>query len=315
MDIMEFDGFDMNGFNVFSDEIEGAVKLPTTGLEPGVTYRHDVEYAQIDDTKLHLQILIPTNRIEMGKQMMGSPDAQKYPCVVYTQGSAWFKQDVYGNIPNISKLAARGYVVAVVEYRHSGIASFPAQAKDMRNAIRFMKVHAEEFNILPDRIIAAGDSSGGHTALFAGIIKDDDTDDNLFPGTDADVKGIVNYYGSTTFMFPDSNPITINHCLPDSPEGQVMGGKNLLEQPELARALSVECNIDENTDIPPVLNIHGTADIIVNAKCSVTVYNRLKECGKDTELILLDGASHGGNEFWTDELIDKVTAFIERCIA
>ena len=305
---------DFSNFKPYSEEVEGAVKLPTTGLEAGVIYRHDVEYADIDGTSLHLQVLIPVNRIEMGKIMMKSPDARKYPCVVYTQGSAWFKQDVYGNIPNISRLAARGYVVAVVEYRHSGIASFPAQAKDMRNAIRFLKKHADEYNILPDKMIAAGDSSGGHTALFAGIIKDDDTEDNLFPGVCADVKGIVNYYGSTTFTFPDSNPITTNHCLPDSPEGQVMGGKNLLEHPELIRAVSVDCNIEKDTDIPPVLNIHGTADIVVSPKCSVAVYNRLKECGKETELILLEGASHGGNEFWTDEVIDRVTAFIEKCI-
>ena len=306
---------DLSNFKPFSSEVEGAVKLPTTGLEVGVTYRHDIEYANIDGTSLHLQILIPVNRAEMEKIMMKSPDARKYPCVVYTQGSAWFKQDVYGNIPNISKLAARGYVVAVVEYRHSGIASFPAQAKDMRNAIRFLKKHADEYCILPDKIIAAGDSSGGHTALFAGIIKDDDTEDNLFPGVSADTKGIVNYYGSTTFTFPDSNPITMNHCLPDSPEGQVMGGKNLMEHPELIRAISVECNIEKDTDIPPVLNIHGTADIVVNPKCSVVVYDRLKECGKETELILLEGAGHGGNEFWTDEVINRVTAFIEKCIS
>lgn len=310
---MDFN-MDLSKFKPFSEEVEGAVKLPTTGLETGVTYRHDVEYANINGTALHLQILIPVNRIEMGKIMMRSPDARKYPCVVYTQGSAWFKQDVYGDIANIARLAARGYVVAVVEYRHSGIASFPAQAKDMRNAIRFMRKHADEYNVLPDQIIGAGNSSGGHTALFAGIIKDDDTDDNMFPGVSADVKGIINYYGSTTFTFPDSNPVTMNHCLPDSPEGQVMGGKNLLEHPELIRAISVECNIEEDTDLPPVLNIHGTADIIVNTKCSVIVHNRLKECGKDSELILLEGAGHGGSEFWTDEMLDRVTAFIERCL-
>ena len=310
---MEFNSL-LSNFKPFSEDIEGVKKLPTTGLEKGVTYRHDVEYAEIDGTKLHLQILIPTNRVEMGKQMMRSPDIKKYPCIVFTQGSAWFKQDVYANIPNLSKLAERGYVVAVVEYRHSGIAPFPAQAKDMRNAIRFMKKHAEEFCVLPDKVIAAGDSSGGHTALFAGIIKDDDSNDNLYKGISADVKGIINYFGSSTVMFPDSNPITVNHCLPDSPEGQVMGGKNLIENPELARALSFECNVDENTNIAPVLNIHGTADVVVNTKCSLTVYNRLKECGKDTKLVLLEGANHGGNEFWSDEVLDIVTTFIERCI-
>lgn len=310
MDIAEF----IKNFKPFSENVEGAVKIPTTGLEPGVMYMHDVEYAEIDGNKLHLQILIPTNRIEMGLRMSQNPAAAKYPCVVFTQGSAWFKQDVYAQVPNLSKLAVLGYVVAIVEYRHSGIAPFPAQAKDMRNAIRFLKANADKYNILPDKMIAAGDSSGGHTALFAGLLKDDDTPDNLFPGVSASVKGIINYYGSTTFMFPDSNPITPNHCLPDSPEGAVMGGKNLLENPELARALSVDCNINPDTEIAPVLNLHGTADFVVNCKCSVAVHNRLKECGKDTSLILIDGAGHGGNEFWTDEVLKHVTDFIKKCI-
>ncbi len=301
-------------FRPFSEEVEGAVKLPTTGLETGVRYIHDVEYANIDGTALHLQILIPNNRVETMKAMRQSPDVTRYPCVVYTQGSAWFKQDVYAQIPNIARLARRGYVVAIVEYRHSGIASFPAQAKDMRNAIRFLKANADQYNILPDRMIAAGDSSGGHTALFAGIIKDDETDDNLYKGVSADVRGIINYYGSTTFMFPDSNPVTVNHCKADSPEGIVMGGIDLNEHPKLKEAISVDCNINEDTAIPPVLNIHGTADIVVNCKCSVAVHNRLKECGKKSELILLEGAGHGGSEFWTEELIDRVTDFIQRCL-
>ena len=310
---MDFDKF-LSTFKPFSEDVPGAEKLPTTGLEPGVTYMHDVEYAEIDGTKLHLQILVPTNRIEMGKRMGQAPDAKKYPCVVFTQGSAWFKQDCYAQVPNLAKLAVLGYVVAIVEYRHSGIAPFPAQAKDMRNAIRFLKAHADKYNILPDKMIAAGDSSGGHTALFAGILQDDDTTDNLFPGVSASVCGIINYYGSTVFTIPDSNPITANHCLPDSPEGVVMGGKNLLKNRELLEALSVDCNIKPETNLPPVLNIHGTADFVVNAKCSVIVHNTLKECGKDTSLILLEGAGHGGNEFWTDEVLGRVTKFIERCI-
>ncbi|MBQ3376074.1 MAG: alpha/beta hydrolase [Erysipelotrichaceae bacterium] len=304
----------LNMFKPFTDEVEGAVRIPTTGLEPGVNYIHDVEYADIDGNVLHLQILIPSNREEMMKRMMQRPDTKKYPCVVYTQGSAWFKQDCYARIPEIARLAERGYVVAIVEYRHSGIARFPAQAKDMRNAIRFLRKNADKYYIDPDKIIGAGNSSGGHTALFAGIIKDDDTKDNLYPGFSAYVKGIINYYGSTTFTFPDSNPVTMNHCKADSPEGLVMGGVDLNENPELIKAISVDCNIFPETDLPPVLNIHGTADVVVNCKCSVAVHNRLKECGKDSELILVEGAGHGGSEFSTKEVLDLVTRFIEKCL-
>ncbi len=144
------------------------------------------------------------------------------------------KQNIYGKVPDLAKLARRGYVCAIVEYRHSGIAYFPAQANDALNAVRFLRRNAAKYGIDPEKIILAGDSSGGHTAMWAGMLHNDESEYNLFPGISAEVKGIVNYYGSTSVMAPDSNPITVNHCRPDSPEGMVMGRRDLLENPELA---------------------------------------------------------------------------------
>ena len=62
-------------------------------------------------------------------------------------------------------------MIAVVEYRHSGIAPFPAQAIDTRNAIRYMKLHAKEYKADVNQMFVAGDSSGGHTAFFSQLIR------------------------------------------------------------------------------------------------------------------------------------------------
>jgi acetyl esterase/lipase len=293
---------------------EGAAVIETTGDEPGVSYLHDVEYANIDGTPLHLQILAPSSR-NCGYSPFEEKQKFALPCYVFVQGSAWMPQYVYGNVPMLSKLALRGYVCAIVEYRHSGIASFPAQIKDARNAVRFLRKNAGRFGVDPERMIMAGDSSGGHTAMWAGMLHDDDTEDNLFPGVSAGTCGIVNYYGSTSVMAPDSNPIQTLHCLPESPEGMVMGGKNLLENPELARQLSVECNIDEDTVMPPVLIFHGTKDRLVNCEGSAILYERLRETGHPADFYLIRGADHGGPEFWTDEVLDIVDAFCKKCFA
>ncbi len=309
---MEVKSYTYEELPEFTDEVEGAGIIETTGDETGVNYFHDVEYANVDGTPLHLQILIPACRNDGFV-----PFAEKLPfarpCYVFIQGSGWMQQYVYANVPSLSKLAARGYVCAIVEYRHSGIASFPAQPKDARNAIRFLKKNAGRFGIDPDRMIVAGDSSGGHVAMWAGLIRDDDTADNLYPSVSAEVKGIVDYYGSTSVIAPDSNPQTVNHCLPDSPEGLVMGGKDLLANPDLARALSVECNIDESTVIAPSLIFHGTKDRVVNCTGSVVLYKRLKETGHDVSFYLVKGADHGGPEFWTDQILDIVENFMRRC--
>lgn len=316
---------EMFQFPVFTDHVEGAVTIPTTGDEQGVTYMKDIVYSTYGETKLHLQILVPVTRNrpvmepmppEM-KAKLGIPDIKKdwsYPCLVYVPGSAWAKQNCYGEIPILSEYAKMGYVVAIVEYRDYTIATFPAPIVDARNAVRFLKSHADEFAIDPERMVLAGSSSGGHTASYAGIFHDDEEDTNQYPGVSGEVKGIINYFGCTDFTFPDSNPIIRDHCGPDSPEGKEMGGIDLNQYPELIEKLSVVTNIKEDTDIVPMLIFHGTADFVVNAKCSVNLYNVLKACGKDVSLYLLEGSGHGGNEFHAPEMRRIADEFMKRVI-
>ena len=292
---------------------EGAHLISTTGNESGVFYIHDVEYAVVDNIPLHLQILVPTSRNAAFSPLA---DHQPFtlPCFVFVQGSAWMKQYVYAKLAQVAKIALKGYVCAIVEYRHSGQAAFPAQIRDARNAVRFLRKNAARFGIDPAKIILAGDSSGGYTAVWGGMLHDDDSPENLYPPFSADVKGIVDYYGSVSVIAPDSNPCTVNHCRPDSPEGMVMGSRDLLENPELARQLSAECNIFPETQIPPVLIFHGTKDRTVNCSGSVVLYQALKQTGHPAELYLLRGADHGGPEFWTDEVIEIVDAFCRKCL-
>ncbi len=311
---MELKEWTYEEFPEFTDEVSGAKWIDTTGDEPGVFYLSDIEYAAADGTTLHLQIQIPNSR-NCPFDPLIEKQAFAYPCVVYVQGSAWMEQYVYGNVPQLARLSERGYVTAIVEYRHSGIASFPAQAKDARNAIRFLRANAERFGIDPQRIAVSGSSSGGHTALWAVLLNSEDTRSSQYPGVSADVKAVISYFGSSSAMGDDNYPSTVNYLQPDSPEGMVMGGVDLRDRPDLRKKLSVECNIDVSTEIPPVLMFHGTKDRTVNTKVSVKVFNRLKECGKDVDLYFLKGADHGGPEFWTPEVIDIVDEFLKKNLA
>ena len=89
-----------------------------------------------------------------------------------------------------------------------------------------------------------------------------------------------------------------------------MGGINLREHPELCRKLSVECNIDETTELPPILMFHGTKDRTINPRVSVSVYQHLKKCKKEVQLYLMEGADHGGSEFWSDKILKIVDQFL-----
>lgn len=278
--------------------------IDTDGNDIGVVYLNDVEYVNMDGIPLHLQIMMPYCR----NQMKGS-----YPCMVYVQGSGWKKQHIHAGVPLLSKMAARGYVCAIVEYRHSGIAAFPSPIIDALNAVRFLRLHAEEYNIDPDRMILSGSSSGGHTAVYGGFRHNDDTDENRFPGVSAEVCGIIDYYGSCSFMFDYSNPSTINHLKPDSPEGLEAGGIDLSENEEMKRAMSAECNIFEDTKIAPMLIFHGTKDRTVHPECSVRLYEQMRKTGHECELVLIKGADHGGPDFWCEEVLATADAFMQKC--
>ena len=107
-----------------------AKKMSTlTGFtpSPSVTYFHDVVYTHESDTDLHLQIIKPD-----------TPAGVKLPCIIYIQGSAWFKQNCYAKIPVLSEFCEHGYVIASVEYRPSTTAAYPAQIQDVKTAVRFM---------------------------------------------------------------------------------------------------------------------------------------------------------------------------------
>ena len=141
---MEIKDWTYEDFPEFKEPVEGAEILSTSGDEVGLVYLRDVEYASVDGIPLHLQIIKPFTRNQPKKI---------YPCIVYVQGSAWMKQDVYAKIPMLARLAGKGYVIAVVEYRHSGQEPFPAQALDARNAVRFMRKNSKSYQIDPEKIV------------------------------------------------------------------------------------------------------------------------------------------------------------------
>lgn len=304
---MEIKEWTYEEYPEYMEKVDGVTRIPTTGDEMGTYIYSNVEYAKVSGTTLHLQIIVPQTR-------NNKESNRCYPCLIYVQGSAWMEQNINAKLGVLARLAEKGYVIAVVEYRHSGIAPFPAQAIDTRNAIRFMKQHAEEYKVKKDQCFVGGDSSGGHTAFFSQLIQADDQDTNLYPGENADVRGILSFYGALSVMLEDGMPSTLNHHLPDSPEGMEMGGANLREHPELCRELSVECQIDENTALPPILMFHGTKDRTINPRVSVTVYQRLKQCEKEAYLYLLEGADHGGSEFWSEKILTIVDEFLKEQI-
>lgn len=267
-----------------------------------VFYLHDVVYATKDGVDLHLQMLMP-NTGQMGKK----------PCVLYVQGSAWMKQNVYMNVAQLAEFAKRGYVVAIVEYRHTGIAPFPAQMQDAKTAIRYIRMNAEKYHIDANNLFIWGDSSGGHTALMVGLTQgQSDMDDDMYGDVSADVNAVIAYYPPTEIYVMRNYPSKFPHEAPNSPEGLLIGGKTVSENQALAEKASPLHYVTKERKLVPMFIAAGTMDSTVPFSQSDLMANKLQECNQSYEFHALMGADHGSWEFWTPRMFDLVEAFIKK---
>ncbi|MBN1933610.1 MAG: alpha/beta hydrolase [Anaerolineae bacterium] len=288
---------------VFTD---GIIVIPADFSDLACVTHLGVEYARKSGVPLHLHIIEPMQR---------EGETLTFPLILFVQGSAWFKQNTGLSLIQLGRFARRGFVVAIVEYRPSTLAPFPAQIKDTKTAIRFMIKHAAAYHVDPERILLWGDSSGGHTVVMAGVTLDNPTLDDESPTNDPiSLKAVIDYYGPSDVSKMCQEPSTMDHVAPDSPEGMLIGGMNVLENPERVRPTVPMTYISPERAIPPILILHGDKDRLVPFGQSVMLFEALKKAGQVTECYQVKGADHGGAPFWTEAVLDIVEAFVRKYV-
>lgn len=93
------------------------------------------------------------------------------PAIVIIHGGGWnagSKNDpVYQNL--MQHYAKQGYVALSVGYRLTREAPMPACIEDVKCAVRWLKAHAADYGVDPNRIGCYGHSAGGHLSLMLGV--------------------------------------------------------------------------------------------------------------------------------------------------
>jgi acetyl esterase/lipase len=116
--------------------------------------------------------------------------------IIYLHGSGWHYADKdFGTRHFFQHLAAQGHVIADVAYTLAPKADLFGMVADVKRAIGWMKNHAHELKIDPNRIVLMGGSAGGHLALLAGYTPNHPQLDPPDVTSDTSVCGIVSYYG------------------------------------------------------------------------------------------------------------------------
>ncbi|PZU07551.1 alpha/beta hydrolase [Sphingomonas sp.] len=103
------------------------------------------------------------------------PPKGGFPLILHIHGGGWSAghsrhSGALSDFPAVlASLAARGYVVASLNYRLSGEAPFPAAEKDVKTALRWLRARAADYRMDPARAGVWGGSAGGHLAALAAV--------------------------------------------------------------------------------------------------------------------------------------------------
>ncbi|MCE7054378.1 alpha/beta hydrolase [Algoriphagus sp. AGSA1] len=126
------------------------------------------------------------------------------PGIVMIHGGGWRSGNKELQVPMAIALAERGFVTAVVEYRLSPEAQYPAAIHDVKEAIRWLKVHAHEFGIDSGRMAISGSSAGGQIAALVGFTNTQEYEGATELEVNASVKAVVDMDGILAFHHPES---------------------------------------------------------------------------------------------------------------
>jgi acetyl esterase/lipase len=199
------------------------------------------------------------------------------PAVVFIHGGGFTGGDKaeYRSASVSADLSRAGYVVVSCNYvlgPKTKVGVWPQNIADCRNAVRWVRAHAKELGVNPDKIAVAGGSAGGYLALMVGL-----SDDKTGPGGDpaakhsAKVSAVIDMYGVVNFS---------KHG-----KGDVVGATAAEQKAYLPE---FQCDAQD----PAVLILHGTADTTVDIAQSDDIAKALRSAKTSYEYVVIAGAPH-----------------------
>jgi acetyl esterase/lipase len=186
-------------------------------------------------------------------------------------------------------LTAAGFAVAANDYRFSDEALYPAPVDDTKEALRWLRTHADELGVDAARVVLFGASAGGLLAATVGLAVD------VGP-----IAGVVCWYPITDLR-------TVDQQTPDSFEAHLVGGP-IGERPELAEAASATTHVRPGA--PPFHLVHGSADTMVACDQSLRLKAALEAVGGQVSLEVIEGAGH-----FFEGAADEVRPVFERSLS
>lgn len=193
------------------------------------------------------------------------------PAIVFYFGGGWVKKDLDQFARHAIYFTNRGMVAILVEYRtYNPYKTSPFIAvEDAKSAMRYIRSHAAEIGVNPDKIVASGGSAGGHLAAATALI-----DAYNSPNDDLSIS-------------PKPQALVLfNPVIDNSKTGYAYDriGKEYTKFSPLH-------NIDKNA--PPTIIFLGTKDHIIPVKTVQEYQNKMQKAGVRCDIHIYDGQEHG----------------------
>ncbi|HUN49246.1 MAG TPA: alpha/beta hydrolase [Stellaceae bacterium] len=264
----------------------------------------DIEYRRRDGKPLLARIYRPRG-------------AAPFPALVEVHGGAWTANDRSTNAAIHRALAASGAVVMAIDFRMPPEAQYPASIQDINLAVRWLKAHAREFAVRPDRVGGLGTSSGGHQLMLSALRPRDPRYSALPveapPAVDAGLAFVV-------LCWSIVDPLARYRMVREKGIERLVNAHHAYWPSEAAMAegnpqLILERG--EAQDLPPALMLQGTSDDNVTPDMADRFAVAYRQAGGRIDLTRFEGEPHAfiakdPASPASRRALDLITAFVRR---
>jgi acetyl esterase/lipase len=266
----------------------------TSADEPSFNRKEDVIYGRKYGTALTMDVFTPTK-------------AAKGVGIILVVSGGFFSAHEMIMPALIRPLTDRGYTVFAVVHGSQPRFAVPEIIQDMNRSVRFIRHHAADYAIDPNRIGVCGASAGGHLSLMLGTAGDrgDQRARDPVDRESSRVQAVACFFPATDFLNFGKAGREMIHPTDHQPpfraafDYRELDRKTMLWVPitdagrlrDIARQISPVTYV--TSDDPPTLIIHGDEDKLVALQQSEEIVARFKEVGIDTKLVVKKGAGHG----------------------